>query len=121
MEVTQNIIESLARDIYNKTVEIIQEETGVTLDRLCELAKADSEGRCVVSPCKIGETLYVKYDGGLYEARVQGISVSAEMRDTIIHFGGYPIVTAWGSEIGKTIFKSLKEAVVSTEGQEAKP
>ena len=28
------------------------------LDRLRELAQADREGRCVVLPCKIGDTLY---------------------------------------------------------------
>lgn len=28
------------------------------LDRLRELAEADREGRCVVLPCKIGDTLY---------------------------------------------------------------
>ena len=28
------------------------------LERLCELAQADREGRCVVLPCKIGDTIY---------------------------------------------------------------
>lgn len=28
------------------------------LDRLCELARADREGRCVVLPCKIGDIVY---------------------------------------------------------------
>ena len=31
---------------------------GVTPDRLRELAQADKEGRCVVLPCKIGDTVY---------------------------------------------------------------
>lgn len=31
---------------------------GVTPDRLRELAQADREGRCVVLPCKIGDTIY---------------------------------------------------------------
>ena len=31
---------------------------GVPLDRLRELVKADRDGRCVVLPCKIGDTLY---------------------------------------------------------------
>lgn len=31
---------------------------GVSSDRLRELAQADREGRCVVLPCKIGDTLY---------------------------------------------------------------
>lgn len=31
---------------------------GVTPDRLRDLAQADKEGRCVVLPCKIGNTIY---------------------------------------------------------------
>ena len=29
--------------------------------------------------------------------------ISNSGKDVILHFGGYPITTAWGSEIGKTI------------------
>ena len=32
------------------------------LDRLCELAQADREGRCVVLPCKIGDPVWRLYD-----------------------------------------------------------
>ena len=31
---------------------------GVSPDRLRELAQADREGRCVVLPCKVGDTVY---------------------------------------------------------------
>ena len=31
---------------------------GVTPDRLRELAQADKEGRCVLLPCNIGDTVY---------------------------------------------------------------
>lgn len=41
-------IESLARDIYQKALEMIEEETGVCLYRLCQLAKADKENRIVI-------------------------------------------------------------------------
>ena len=36
------------------------------LDRLRELVQADREGRCVVLPCKVGETVYqgARMDGG---------------------------------------------------------
>ena len=30
----------------------------VSIDRLRELAEADKEGRCVVLPCKVGDTIY---------------------------------------------------------------
>lgn len=41
-------IENLARDIFQKTLEMIEEETGVCLDRLCQLAKADKENRIAI-------------------------------------------------------------------------
>lgn len=41
-------IENLARDIYKRAFEMIEEETGVCLNRLCELAKADKENRIVI-------------------------------------------------------------------------
>ena len=31
----------------------------ITIDRLRELAQADKDGRCVVLPCKVGDTVYV--------------------------------------------------------------
>lgn len=31
---------------------------GVTIDRLRELAQADREGRCLVLPCRIGDTVW---------------------------------------------------------------
>ena len=31
---------------------------GVDLDRLKELAEADKEGRCLILPCKVGDTVY---------------------------------------------------------------
>lgn len=41
-------IEELARDVYEKSLEIMEKETGVCLERLCELAKADKENRIVI-------------------------------------------------------------------------
>ena len=36
----------------------LYDEGKVDYDRLHELAQADREGRCVVLPCKIGDTVY---------------------------------------------------------------
>lgn len=41
-------IEKLARDVYRKSLEIMEEETGVCLERLLQLAKADKENRIVI-------------------------------------------------------------------------
>jgi hypothetical protein len=38
------------------------EDSGLTPERAQELGKADAEGRVVVLPCKLGETIYVLID-----------------------------------------------------------
>lgn len=47
-------IEKSAQNILNK----IYERFGVSAERLVELAFADRAGRCVVLPCKVGDTVY---------------------------------------------------------------
>lgn len=36
------------------------EDTGLTVERAVELGKADSEGRVVVLPCKVGDKIYLR-------------------------------------------------------------
>ena len=60
------LIDADAANIYlNSTgVEMIKDMPGIDLpdeyelDRLKELAEADKEGRCLVLPCKVGDTVY---------------------------------------------------------------
>jgi hypothetical protein len=42
-----------------KCVAEIKAFDGVAIDRLCDLAEADRDGRVVVLPCKVGDTLWV--------------------------------------------------------------
>lgn len=43
------------------------------LDRLKEIVQADREGRCVVLPCKVGDTLY--YFGETYKTLIKPVTV----------------------------------------------
>lgn len=45
------------------------------LDRLKELVQADREGRCVVFPCKMGDTLYEVSNNRIDDYTVIGLSV----------------------------------------------
>ncbi len=63
---------------------VLQAINGISLARLRELATADAEGRVVVLPCKVGDTLYVpcfKKNGftidHVYKQKVDGITVTA--------------------------------------------
>ena len=71
---------------------------GMTLMRLWELAVADKDGRVVVLPCKVGDTVY----------RLQYI----EQTPRRITVGVVPIKFAliWLEEFGKTVFLTREEA-----------
>lgn len=44
------------------------------MDRLRELAQADREGRCVVLPCKVGDTVYLLEKNRVLENKVLQVS-----------------------------------------------
>lgn len=86
-------------------IEIMTRTYGPLHQKIGQWLQDEKDGRLVVLPCKVGDRVFVRTeDGGIYTARVQGISISATGTDTILHFGGYPIVNTWGSGRGKTWF-----------------
>ena len=66
----------MARDLYGrlKAYEDIAELCG-GFDRLRELAEADKEGRCIIPPCKVGETVYFVNAKQILEFAVVGYAV----------------------------------------------
>ena len=69
-------IEEMALEIKDKAIKMIEQETGVSFERLMELAAADKEGRCVVF--EIGYPVVKTYDAphdenGLYTMEVCGV------------------------------------------------
>ena len=52
-------MEKVELDVAEMVEETFEKHFGVTLDRLRELAEADKDGRCVVLPCKVGDTVYL--------------------------------------------------------------
>lgn len=93
-------------------------------DKLRELAKAEAEGRLVVLPCKVGDTVYavledwesyesyIIEDARISEAGSKGFWVSG-IRDEPDEMH---IFTPW-SEIGKTVFLTREEAEKALEAQ----
>ena len=84
---------------------------GVTFKRIVELMNADHDGRLVVLPCKVGDSVYIPdLDKKIpVKVRVQGISISVSGR-TILHFGGYPVECAWGDGCVKDWFLTREES-----------
>lgn len=78
---------------------------GITPDRLRELAQADREGRCVVFPCRIGDTVFAAETNPIITLNVTHFGMWLDGED-----GG-----DWESieNIGKTIFLTHEEAAAA--------
>ena len=115
--------ELISREVLFKQETFLRDEDG--FEHSCVLSsdiRRTPSVNAVVLPCKVGDTLWLTYDDGTDEGvckvRVQGISVSVTGDDVVLHFGGYPAINAWGSEIGKTVFLTREEAEKALEGRE---
>ena len=47
------------------------------IDRLRELVEADRDGRCVVLPCKVGDTVFQVDEGEIYKMEVRSIEIDS--------------------------------------------
>ena len=83
------------------------------LGRLEELVKADKEGRTVVLPCKVGDTLYRVFAGEILEHKVGNMRYLAIQGRWDIET--YPFCSYVESSIGKTIFLTREEAEAALE------
>ena len=108
---TPDGVESLKLSMMGKAVAEITEIDGLPIDRLKELAAADREGNVVVLPCRVGRRVYVPdfETQTVANIRVQGISITPAGR-VVLHFGGYPAVSAWGDRCGIDWFLTCEGA-----------
>lgn len=82
------------------------EQEGVA--RLRELAEADKDGRVVVLPCKVGDTLFRVFAGEILEHKVRNMRYLAIQERWDIDTT--PFCPYVESSIGKTIFLTHEEA-----------
>lgn len=89
------------------------------LDRLKELVEADREGRCVVLPCKIGDTVYDIRMGKITEKAI--ISIHFLLSNSVNHLclqainNRDAITTIETENLGKTVFLTREEAEAALE------
>ena len=97
----------------------IEVETEKNFNRIKELWEADREGRCVVLPCMIGDTVYVlnHHLGRVFENELAGFSVGypSDNRNNVstVYVGKYGSKTfrRWKFQrFGKTVFLTREEA-----------
>jgi hypothetical protein len=101
------------------------EDTGLTPEEVAELAKAKADGRLVVLPCKVGDTVYFlipELEMGEGGFNLSGLFISEPHRITEVGTRGFWTsglprdkpdgmhdFTPWG-DLGKTVFLTRAEA-----------
>lgn len=99
-------IESMAAEVKAEAIKMIEQQTGVSFERLVELAIADREERCVVMPCKQGDTVWriCGPKGRKFVAERKVVSV------TMYQPGRFEIFTNCDDWLGETVFLTREEA-----------
>ena len=120
-------VEELKLSMMGKAISEITEFEGLPIDRIRELAEADKDGRVVVLPCKVGDTVWiVGAVRKLYSAKVRTFfcgnpsAVRGRDPDGHIHMIRTTECDIPMQEFGKTIFLSREEAEKALRGMEGK-
>ena len=117
-KLTPESVEALKLSVMGKVIAEIKEFNGLPVNRLRELAEADKDGRLVVLPCKVGDTLFRVFAGEIFEHRVGSMKYFAIQGRWDIET--YPFCPCVESSIGKTIFSTREEAEKALEAMEGK-
>ena len=124
-EEIERILDSYGRGMTLRTenaqrLEIIKE---IPIDRLYELAQAEKEGRLVVLPCKVGDTVYIIHNRAIRKTTVESIhqwssghwKLSVHTDKKYIHWTGYEVHF---ESFGKTVFLTREAAEAALEEKE---
>ena len=118
-----------ADEIALKLMRLADFESLCSYDRLRELAEADKDGRVVVLPCKVGDTVYTNNrvlgaDNAMHDEictrRIKGYGGNALNKVWLIVSGDYCDLSIFPSEFGKTVFFTREEAERAMEEMEGK-
>ena len=101
-------IEAQAKEIKKLRAQLRHLCRNCDLDRLEKLAEADRDGRVVVRPCKVGDTLFRVFAGEILEHKVRNMRYLAIQGRWDIDTT--PFCSYVESSIGKTIFLTHEQA-----------
>lgn len=104
------VVKDMAENAETRLLAWFEARYGMPVGKLMDLIEAKQDGRLMVLPCKVGDMAWIIEDDGIYCVRVQGILASANGKDCILRFGGYPSRAVYGSAVGKTVFLTREEA-----------
>ena len=86
------------------------------VDRLRELAQAEKDGRLVVLPCRVGDTVYVVLMGRVFPFEVISVMLHGDTPTFKAQHGMHLCWVFGNDDIGKTVFLTREEAEEALEG-----
>ena len=93
---------------------VLWRDEGISPERLEEILQAEKEGRLIVLPCKVGDTVYAPFCGKVYRETIDKIIINRFTTPQIWIETKLPFVTSrlerWDMAIGKTVFLTREEA-----------
>ena len=107
---------------FNETaiLKLAAQALNTTPDHLRDLIKAEKNGRMVVLPCKVGDTLFDTYFGDIREKEVVsvGFMLSKSVKHMTIHANNFrgAITEIEMDRIGKDIFYTREAAEAALKG-----
>lgn len=110
--------EIMAAIAANDTVRVFVEKMadfGSTeaVKRLRELAEADKDGRVVVLPCKVGDTVFLIYQGSIIECTAEFVNMGVVSGNRIVAYRLTDRADQYGATFdafGKAVFLTREEA-----------
>lgn len=91
------------------------------LSRLRELVEADRDGRCVVLPCEVGETVYMPFCDDIVEKRIGQFHINGYTNPKIWADIDCDWATTqrvrWDLSFGKTVFLTREAAEAALKGE----
>jgi hypothetical protein len=95
-------------------IPVPNDKLGISPERLEELLQAEQEGRLIVLPCKVGDTVYAPFCGKVYRKTIDKIIINRFTTPQIWIETKLPFATSrlerWDMAIGKTVFLTREEA-----------
>ena len=130
-ECRASLIKRLAayEDTEDAMINLAAQTLGVEADRLRDLAEADKDGRVVLLPCKVGDTVYTNNrvfgaDNAIHDEicarRIKGYGGNALNKVWLTVSGDYCDLSIFPSEFGKTVFLTREEAERALQEMEGK-
>ena len=106
--ISDKAAEAIHEQAALQSIRKIMKETGISVDRLRELAEADIDGRCEIHPVKDGEFVYsiFAYANGLSPKKSNG----EPFEDIAVYKVNDFTRNTVDREFGKTVFRTYDEA-----------